>query len=210
MICGFLVYLSLLLFFRKKDFGMKLFHEEDIGVSTEQANCKIELVPLNQLAPYGNNPRTHSKKQIAQIARSMKRFGIINPVLIDEAGIILAGHGRVKAAELLGLTAVPALRLSHLSAAEKRAYVIADNRLAENASWDREILALSSRVLSISTSKSNSRDSRWARSRSFSMMPSKPNRKQMSRMKSQTRSPPFASPATGGCLVAMSLSAAIR
>jgi ParB-like chromosome segregation protein Spo0J len=103
---------------------------------------KIELCPLSRLTPYKNNARTHSKKQIRQIAKSIKRFGFTNPVLIDDAGEIIAGHGRVEAAKLLGLAAVPTIRLSHLSETEKRAYILADNRLAEKAGWDREILAI--------------------------------------------------------------------
>jgi DNA modification methylase len=103
---------------------------------------KMELVPIARLKPYPRNARTHSRKQIHQIADSIERFGFTNPVLIDNAGEIIAGHGRVAAAKLLGLTAVPAVRLSHLSEAEKRAYILADNKLAEKAGLDREILAI--------------------------------------------------------------------
>src|ERR1700691_4046008 len=103
---------------------------------------RIENVPVGQLIPYKGNARTHSKKQIRQIADSIKRFGFNNPVLTDDDGQIIAGHGRVEAAKLLGLAALPTLRLSHLSAEEKRAYVLADNKLAENAGWDHEILAI--------------------------------------------------------------------
>jgi hypothetical protein len=103
---------------------------------------RIEILPANNLTPYKNNARTHSKKQIRQIAGSIRRFGFTNPVLIDDAGEIIAGHGRVEAAKLIGLAAVPTIRLSHLSETEKRAYVLADNRLAEKAGWDREILAI--------------------------------------------------------------------
>jgi DNA modification methylase len=106
------------------------------------ANCEVVLVNIDRLMPYKGNARTHSKKQIQQIAASIHRFGFNNPVLIDDAGEIIAGHGRVAAAKLLGLAAVPTLRLSHLSPAEKRAYVIADNKLAQNAGWDRETLAI--------------------------------------------------------------------
>jgi ParB-like chromosome segregation protein Spo0J len=105
-------------------------------------DSRIELVPVNRLTPYKGNARTHSRKQVRQIADSIKRFGFTNPVLIDEGGGIIAGHGRVEAARLLGLTGVPTLRLSHLSETEKRAYILADNRLAEKAGWDREILAI--------------------------------------------------------------------
>ena len=103
---------------------------------------RIEMVPVNRLIAYKDNARTHSKKQHRQIAASIKRFGFNNPVLIDDGDEIVAGHGRVEAAKLLGMDCVPALRLSHLTAAEKRAYVLADNKIAENAGWDRGILAV--------------------------------------------------------------------
>src|SRR5215207_1058634 len=95
----------------------------------------VAPVPVARLRPYARNARTHSKKQIRQIADSIERFGFTNPVLVDEAGTILAGHGRLAAAKLLGLSTVPTLQISHLSATEKRAYVLADNRLAEKAGW---------------------------------------------------------------------------
>ena len=95
------------------------------------ARCPdLEMVSVAQLTPYANNARTHSNKQIRQIAKSIERFGFTNPVLIDDDGQLITGHGRVAAAKLVGLTAVPARRLSHLSEADKRAYIIADNRLA--------------------------------------------------------------------------------
>ncbi len=97
---------------------------------------------LASLKPFPRNARTHSKKQIKQIAASIERFGFTNPVLISDDGEIVAGHGRVEAARLLGLKAVPTLALSHLSDAERRAYVLADNKLALNAGWDRDILAI--------------------------------------------------------------------
>ena len=106
------------------------------------ASRRIELIQTDSLTPYKGNARTHSRRQIRQIGKSITRFGFTNPVLIDDNGEIIAGHGRVEAAKLLGLTAVPALRLSHLSDTEKRAYVTADNRLAELAGWDKEILAI--------------------------------------------------------------------
>ena len=105
-------------------------------------DCRIEMVPVTRLVASKRNARTHSKKQIRQIADSIKRFGFNNPVLVDDGGTIIAGHGRVEAAKLLGMDDVPTLRLSHLSATEQRAYVLADNRLAEKAGWDREILAV--------------------------------------------------------------------
>jgi DNA modification methylase len=103
---------------------------------------KIEFTLVNDLRPYPNNARTHSKKQIRQIANSIKEFGFCNPVLIDDAKQIIAGHGRVEAAKLLGIDAVPTCRLSHLSEADKRAYILADNKLAEKAGWDKELLAI--------------------------------------------------------------------
>ncbi|MFZ0603431.1 MAG: DNA methyltransferase [Roseiarcus sp.] len=102
----------------------------------------LETLPLDQLRPWARNARTHSRKQIRQIAESIRRFGFTNPVLIDAEDRILAGHGRVLAARELGMATAPCLRVSHMSAAEKRAYVLADNKLALNAGWDGELLAL--------------------------------------------------------------------
>lgn len=104
--------------------------------------AQIEQVRVDALKPYPRNARTHSKRQVEQIAWSMQKFGFTNPVLADNDNIIIAGHGRVEAAKLLGLETVPVLRLSHLSEADKRAYIIADNRLAERAGWDKELLAV--------------------------------------------------------------------
>jgi DNA modification methylase len=103
---------------------------------------QIEYLPVRELRPHPNNARTHSTKQIRQIAKSIEQFGFCNPVLIDDSKQIIAGHGRVQAAKLLGIDAVPTCRLSHLSEADKRAYVLADNKLAEKAGWDRELLAI--------------------------------------------------------------------
>ncbi len=102
----------------------------------------IEQRPTSALKPHPGNPRTHSKKQVRQLADSLKRFGWTNPVLVDDADGIIAGHGRVAAAKLLGLETVPTIRLSGMSEAEKRAYIIADNRLAELAGWDEKLLAI--------------------------------------------------------------------
>lgn len=101
---------------------------------------KIEMLSIASLKPWKNNARTHSKKQIKQIAESISTFGFTNPVLIDAENSILAGHGRVEAAKVLELEAVPCIRLEHMTAAQKRAYVIADNKLALNAGWDDELL----------------------------------------------------------------------
>lgn len=102
----------------------------------------VELLTLEALVPYARNSRTHSPAQVAQLAGSIREFGFTNPVLIDAAGGIIAGHGRVLAARQLGLTEVPCIRLGHLSETQKRAYIIADNQLAMNASWDEAMLAL--------------------------------------------------------------------
>ncbi|MER2269108.1 site-specific DNA-methyltransferase [Methylobacterium oxalidis] len=98
--------------------------------------------PVTGLKPNPRNARTHSKHQIRQIADSIEAFGFLNPVLVDEAGMVLAGHGRLAAAKLLKLASVPTLLASGLSEAQKRAYVLADNKLAEKAGWDRALLAI--------------------------------------------------------------------
>jgi DNA modification methylase len=113
---------------------------------TMQAN-NIEAVPVAKLRPYPRNARTHSKRQIRQIAASITEFGFTNPVLISDQQEIIAGHGRVEAAKLLGMQTVPTVRLSHLNEAQRRAYVIADNKLAQNAGWDQELLALELQAL---------------------------------------------------------------
>ena len=97
---------------------------------------------VGALQPRTTNPRTHSKKQIIQIANAIRRFGFTNPILVDDANGIVAGHGRIEAAKIVGLDQVPTVRLSAMSQAEIRAYVIADNRLGENAGWDRALLGL--------------------------------------------------------------------
>ena len=100
----------------------------------------IETRPIARLIPYVRNARTHSGDQIAQIAGSIAEFGFVNPVLIGADDVIIAGHGRVLAAEKLGLAEVPVIVLSHLSESQRRALVIADNRIAENAGWDDAML----------------------------------------------------------------------
>ena len=100
----------------------------------------LERVPLRALKPHPRNAPTHSKRQIEQIARSIKRFGFNNPVLIGDDFTIIAGHARVEAAKVLGLAEAPVVRVSHLSDAEVRAYLLADNKLAEHAGWDQELL----------------------------------------------------------------------
>ena len=102
----------------------------------------VEWLETATLIPYAKNSRTHSEAQVAQIAGSIKEFGFNNPVLIDEDNGIIAGHGRVMAAQKLGLQAVPCIRLAHLSETQRKAYVIADNRLALNAGWDDQMLTV--------------------------------------------------------------------
>ena len=104
------------------------------------ASKNIEQIAVRDLKPWARNARTHSRKQVRQIADSIEAFGFTNPVLIDEDRTILAGHGRVAAAELLGMKTVPCLRLDYMTEAEKRAYVLADNKLALNAGWDDDLL----------------------------------------------------------------------
>lgn len=107
-----------------------------------RTTSSLELRRVSQLKPYPGNARRHSKAQVKQIAASIERFGFTNPVLVSDNDEIVAGHGRVMAAKQLGLAEVPVIRLSHLSAAERRAYVLADNKLALNAGWDTELLAI--------------------------------------------------------------------
>jgi ParB-like chromosome segregation protein Spo0J len=102
----------------------------------------IKYKTTEQLIPYALNSRTHSESQIAQLAASIREFGFTNPVLLDGENGILAGHGRVMAARLLKLESVPTIEISHLTATQKKAYVIADNKLALNAGWDMDILGL--------------------------------------------------------------------
>jgi DNA modification methylase len=111
-------------------------------------DLSIEVLPIDSLRLNARNPRTHSVAQIRQIADSIKQFGFTNPILVDADHGVIAGHGRILAAKLLGILEVPTIRIDHLTAAQKRAYVIADNRLAENAGWDRELLALELQYLS--------------------------------------------------------------
>ena len=112
-----------------------------------QFQPKIEFRSPASLRPYASNARKHSKRQLRQIADSIERFGFTNPVLISDADEIIAGHGRVEAAKQLGLEQVPTLRLSHLGETERRAYVLADNKLALNAGWDQEVLAIELQAL---------------------------------------------------------------
>jgi ParB-like chromosome segregation protein Spo0J len=103
---------------------------------------KITQISIEDLIPYANNARTHSDDQVTQIAASIKEFGFTNPVLIDKDNGIIAGHGRVMAAKKLGLSEVPAIMLDHLTDIQRKAYILADNRIALNSGWDNELLSL--------------------------------------------------------------------
>src|SRR4051794_6281238 len=109
---------------------------------------KVEHISIEELRPNAQTARLHSNKQLHQIAASIKEFGFNNPVLVDREGIILAGHGRVEAAKLLGVKSVPIIRIEHLSNEQKRAFALADNKIALNAGWDLEMLALDLKELS--------------------------------------------------------------
>ncbi|EEW2575351.1 ParB/Srx family N-terminal domain-containing protein [Escherichia coli] len=102
---------------------------------------KIEYLPVGKLLRYAKNSRTHSDEQVEQLVNSIREFGFTNPVLIDEKNELIAGHGRLAAAEILEMDKVPAIRLSNLSEKQKKAYRIADNKLALNAGWDMQLLA---------------------------------------------------------------------
>lgn len=103
---------------------------------------KHRVERIERLIPYANNPRTHSPAQIARIAASITEFGFLNPILTDGRRGVIAGHGRLLAAQKLGMEAVPVIELAHLTAAQKRAYIVTDNKLALDAGWDEELLAL--------------------------------------------------------------------
>lgn len=103
---------------------------------------KISMTETDKLIPYARNSRTHSSEQVAQIAASIKEFGFLNPIIIDGENGIIAGHGRVMAAQKLGLKELPCVEAAHLTEAQRKAYVIADNKLALNAGWDDEMLRI--------------------------------------------------------------------
>mgnify|MGYP001331294718 CR=1 FL=1 len=106
------------------------------------AQSHIEHLDPGSLRPWAKNARTHSKKQLRQIAKSIETFGFTNPVLTDGENGIIAGHGRVLAARKLGLAEVPVIELAHLTPAQRKAYILADNKLALNAGWDADLLRL--------------------------------------------------------------------
>lgn len=103
---------------------------------------QVEYIATEKLIPYANNARTHDDSQVTQIASSIKEFGFNNPILIDDDNGIIAGHGRLMAAKKLGLIEVPTIKLSHLTEAQRKAYILADNRIALNSGWDTELLSL--------------------------------------------------------------------
>jgi ParB-like chromosome segregation protein Spo0J/DNA modification methylase len=111
-------------------------------IETTKGASKIERIAVEMLLPYAKNSRTHSDEQVAQIAASIKEFGFNNPILIDKENTIIAGHGRLLAARRAGMDDVPCIRLEHLTDTQRKAYIIADNRLALNAGWDNEVLSL--------------------------------------------------------------------
>lgn len=102
----------------------------------------IENKLITDLIPYANNAREHSDDQILQIASSIKEFGFNNPILIDKDNGIIAGHGRLAAAKMLGMTEVPTIKLEHLTDAQRKAFILADNRIAINSTWNTDLLAL--------------------------------------------------------------------
>ena len=113
-----------------------------LGVRKGKTMRRYENVKIEKLIPYRNNARTHSDEQVEKIAKSMREFGFINPVLVDGKFNIIAGHGRVLGAKKLGMKEVPCLFIEDLTEEQKRAYIIADNRLAEDAGWDKEMLKI--------------------------------------------------------------------
>ncbi|WP_281648157.1 ParB N-terminal domain-containing protein [Parendozoicomonas sp. Alg238-R29] len=108
---------------------------------------QLEHWPVAELVPYAKNARTHSAEQISQIARSIQSFGFVNPILVGDDKVIVAGHGRLMAASELGMDRVPVIVLGHLDEVQRRALVLADNKLAENAGWDEELLKLELQAL---------------------------------------------------------------
>ena len=113
--------------------------KEEPGLTITMAK-RIELWPVDRLRPYERNARTHSVEQVAQIAASIVEFGFTNPILVDSGDGIIAGHGRLSAAQELGLKTVPVVVLDHLSERQRKAYILADNQLALNAGWDTDLL----------------------------------------------------------------------
>jgi len=121
---------------------MKKGKTEDKKAIGESISLQIKYRSPDSLVPYARNPRTHSEEQISQIAASIREFGFMNPILIDAGQGIIAGHGRLAAAKELGLEKLPCIDLSHLTDEQKRAYIIADNKLALNGGWNEDLLRL--------------------------------------------------------------------
>ena len=120
----------------------KSFYDAIKDLIKQEFELKIEYKNIDDLIPYVNNTRTHSEEQVNQIASSIKEFGFTNPVLIDKNDGLIAGHGRVMGAKKLGLKEVPTITLDNLTEAQKKAYIIADNKIALNAGWDEELLKI--------------------------------------------------------------------
>src|SRR5690606_35026758 len=116
-----------------------LVHPAGFSLTGAMTPLHIQYQPTESLIPYARNARTHSDAQVAQIAASIREFGFNNPVLVDGENGIIAGHGRLLAARKLGLDSVPVIELAHLSETQKRAFILADNKLALNAGWDDEL-----------------------------------------------------------------------
>ena len=111
-----------------------------MGVGTMNMTSEMERVPVAKLIPYINNARTHSPEQIRKLRASLREFGFVNPVIIDRDYNVIAGHGRIMAAKEEGITEVPCVYADHLTEAQKKAYSLADNRMALDAGWDEEML----------------------------------------------------------------------
>ena len=107
-----------------------------------KTTTELQLVPISKLVPYVNNARTHSPEQIVKLRSSLREFGFINPVIIDRDYGVIAGHGRIAAAKEEGIAEVPCVFADHLTEAQKKAYIIADNRMAMDAGWDEELLRI--------------------------------------------------------------------
>lgn len=119
---------------------MKKTKTEGKQTVNEPGSLNIEYRPLDSLVPYSRNPRTHSEEQITQIAASIREFGFTNPILIDSNQKVIAGHGRLAAAKELGMEKVPCIDLSHMTEEQRRAYIIADNKIALNGGWNEDLL----------------------------------------------------------------------
>jgi ParB-like chromosome segregation protein Spo0J len=144
---------------------------------------QVEYLPVRALRPHSKNAKKHPRKQLEKLAQSIKAFGFNNPVLINDENQIIAGHGRVEAAKLLGMETVPTCKISHLSEAETRAYILADNKLGELGGWDHEQLAIELKELieldvDIAVTGSRQPRSIWVSKRPAAQRAKKANRKQ--------------------------------